>query len=485
MTTPKVGISGFASYLPPNRVQLADWCSWTGDQFEKVRSVVGTSFRMRGANENAYTMAATAVLRLIQQYDIDPQKIGFLALGTESSTDNSAGAVIIKGMVNTALQTLDKPEIQRACEVPEFKHACLGGVYALKAATRYLATDGYGQLAIVVCSDIAEYERASSGEPTQGAGAVAMLVEADAKLLSVDLFTSGSASAYRGPDFRKPFVRFMGQVPGRYKQPHDFPVFNGKYSTTCYVDEVLAAARDLFSRIATKPSRFMRSMRASFLHRPYQRMAETGLAFTFLLALALGDADDRQELLLYASGANVDGDNLITELINQPDVYKLVEDGNITEELYPLSTKVAKHFRNTPQFSELMTELGSLQMKEVGNLYTASLPAWMAAGIESALNQNDDITGQQILTIGYGSGDAAEIIPMEFVEGWRDAAKKIDFAAQLEGAIDISEEDYVSLHDFSADSLITKQNGTFSIKHVGEGNVGYDDRGIEYYEYTA
>lgn len=485
MVRHRIGISGFAGYLPQHRVQLADWCHWTGDQFEKIRSVVGHSFRMRAANENAYTMAATAVLRLIRQYDVDPSRIGFLGLGTESSTDNSAGAVIVKGMVSQALVKLGYPPIRRACEVPEFKHACLGGVYALKAATRYLATDGAGQLAVVVCSDIAEYERASSGEPTQGAGAVAMLVESDAKLLTVNLECSGSSSAYRGPDFRKPFVRFMGQSEGPFMQPRDFPIFNGKYSTTCYVDEVLAAARDLFSRIATKPSRFMRTMVASFLHRPYQRMAETGLAFTFLLALALGDAEDHQELLSYAQGADVDLDRLMTELVSEPEVYQLVEDGNIAEEIYPLSSKVAKHFRSTERFSELMTTYGSSEMKEVGNLYTASLPAWMAAGIESASSQNADLNGREILTIGYGSGDAAEIIPMQFVPGWEDAARKIDFASQLEGAEDITEADYIALHDCEGTAPLANQTGVFVIDRVGDGSVNFDDRGIEYYTYLT
>ena len=485
MASSNIGISGFASYLPPHRVQLAQWCQWSGDQFDKIGSVVGDSFRMRGINENAYTMAATAVMRLINQYQIDPQQIGFLGLGTESSTDNSAGAVLIKGMVNQALRDAGKVEILRACEVPEFKHACLGGVYALKAATRYLATDGHERIAIVVCSDIAEYARASSGEPTQGAGAVAMLIEPQAKLLTVELGTCGSASSYRGPDFRKPFVRFMGQNKGPYMQPRDFPIFNGKYSTTCYIDEVLAAARDLFSRVK-KPSKFMRSMVASFLHRPYQRMAETGLAFTFLLALALGDADDQQELMQYAHGANVDPDKLVTELISETDVYELVTNGNIGKELFPLSSKAAKHFRSTPAFSALLTKLGAEQMKEVGNLYTASLPAWMAAGIENALadstGSSSDIAGQSILTIGYGSGDAAEIIPMTFVKGWRTAASKIAFAKSMAGAADLQEDQYIALHDADETALQTATPGVFRINRVGDGNAAYDDRGIEYYE---
>ena len=68
MSMSAAGISGFAAYLPPHRVQLEDWCRWTGDQWSKIETVVGHSFRIRGANENAYTMAATAVLRLIERY---------------------------------------------------------------------------------------------------------------------------------------------------------------------------------------------------------------------------------------------------------------------------------------------------------------------------------------------------------------------------------------------------------------------------------
>ena len=173
MERKSIGISGLAAYTPPFRVWLEDWCQWTGNQWPKIREVVGRSFRVRGPNQSVYTLAATAVMRLINQYDIDPTRVKFLGLGTESSTDNSAGAIIVKGMVDQALIAQGKPPIARSCEVPEFKHACLGGVYGMKSAIRHLALDGAGGQAIVVCADIAEYARGSSGEPTQGAGAVA------------------------------------------------------------------------------------------------------------------------------------------------------------------------------------------------------------------------------------------------------------------------------------------------------------------------
>ncbi|HEX9852555.1 MAG TPA: hypothetical protein VGA68_06050, partial [Woeseiaceae bacterium] len=206
MNKKSIGISGLSVYVPPFRVWLEDWCNWTGNQWPRVREVVGRSFRVRGPQQSVYTMAATAVMRLIRQYDIDPTRVKFLGLGTESSTDNSAGAIIVKGMVDRALVTQGKPPIARSCEVPEFKHACLGGVYGMKGALRHLALDGAGGQAIVVCADIAEYARGSSGEPTQGAGAIAMLLEENPALAEVDLIHSGSASDYRIIDFRKPML---------------------------------------------------------------------------------------------------------------------------------------------------------------------------------------------------------------------------------------------------------------------------------------
>ncbi|MBX3706192.1 MAG: hydroxymethylglutaryl-CoA synthase family protein [Pseudomonadales bacterium] len=492
MTRPGIGISGFASYIPRYRVRLADWCAWTGDSWDKVRAVIGSGFRMRGPDENAYTMAATAVLRLIDQYQLDPARIGFLALGTESSTDNSAGAVIVKGMVNDALVARGRPPLSRACEVPEFKHACLGGIYALKAAARYLALDGRGRQAIVVSADVAEYARGTSGEPTQGAGAVAMLVTEAPTLLELELELAGSASDYRGPDFRKPFLRFMEQAPTAYAQPRDFPVFNGKYSTTCYIDEVLAAARDMFDRVraactpAERPSRFMRDLAAVFLHRPYQRMAETGLIMSYLLALAVGDAEDLAELARYAEQADVDVDSLVVELTAEPDVYALVREQQLGTELYPLATEVAREFRRAPRFGELMTALGTRQMQEVGNLYTASLPAWLAAGLEEAAQAGRPLDGARILTLGYGSGDAAEAIPMRVVPGWRDAALRIGFAGALADPIDLDEATYHALHDGHATRREhDQQAGVFYIERIGGREASFDDGGIEYYRYRV
>ena len=77
--TEEVGISGFAVYVPPYRVNLESWCRWTDNVWDKTRAVVGHSFRMRGPAQSVYTMAATAVMRLIDRYEINPARVGFLA----------------------------------------------------------------------------------------------------------------------------------------------------------------------------------------------------------------------------------------------------------------------------------------------------------------------------------------------------------------------------------------------------------------------
>ena len=62
MATGEFGISGFAAFTPPYRVQLKDWCDWSGSSWDKTRAVIGNSFRVVGPEHSVYTMAANAVL---------------------------------------------------------------------------------------------------------------------------------------------------------------------------------------------------------------------------------------------------------------------------------------------------------------------------------------------------------------------------------------------------------------------------------------
>ena len=485
-----IGISGLAAYVPPYRVWLEDWCDWTGNHWPKIREVVGRSFRIRGPDQSVYTMAATAVLRLIDQYEVDPTRVKFLGLGTESSGDNSAGAIIVKGMVDRALEARGKAPIARSCEVPEFKHACLGGVYGMKGAIRHLALDGAGSQAIVVCADIAEYARGSSGEPTQGAGAVAMLLEEDPKLAVVDLIGSGSASDYRHIDFRKPMSRFCGQDRSETHQVQDFPVFNGKYSTTCYIDETMHALNDMYDKRGLNPMAYLRSLKTVFMHRPYRRMPETGWAVSYLFALASGNADDRAELASYCYEAGVDPVAVCEEMGGKPAVAALADPERLNLEAYPLTMAALRAFRASRHYRREILDklaLGSDTMLDLGNLYTAALPAWLAAGFEQALDENTLAVGEEVLTLGYGSGDAAEVIPFYMAEGWREATSAIRFADAMKPTYDLDAEQYAAMHDgLAVAGLDYVPRNEFVIDRVGTSEERhFSDLGIEYYRYVG
>jgi hydroxymethylglutaryl-CoA synthase len=320
----------------------------------------------------------------------------------------------------------------------------------MKGAIRHLALDGKGSQAIVVCADIAEYARGSSGEPTQGAGAVAILLEENPQLAVVDLVGSGSASDYRVMDFRKPMLRFCGQDRSESHQVQDFPVFNGKYSTTCYIDETLHAMNDMYEKRGLDAIDYLRSLRTLFMHRPYRRMPETGFALSYLFALGKGNAADRAELASYCYEATVDPHAVRSEMLGEPVVANFANEESLDFEAYPLTMAALQAFRASRHYRREILDklaLGSDTMLDLGNLYTAALPAWLAAGFEQALDEGSLKSGEEVLTLGYGSGDAAEVIPFFMADNWRDATARIAFADAMALTVDLTEAQYQALHD--------------------------------------
>jgi hydroxymethylglutaryl-CoA synthase len=487
----KPGVSAMSAYVPPFRVRLQDWCEWTGNSWDKIQVVVGRSFRVPGRHENVYTMAANAVLRLILQNQIDPQLVGFLGLGTESSTDNATGAVIVRGMVDRALESLGMPRLSRHCEVPEFKHACLGGVYALKAAVRYVSCDAGDKVAIVVCGDVAEYERGSTGEQTQGAGAVAMLVTREAQLFEVDLAHGGSASDYRGPDFRKPFARHFHEAyaPG-VQRLSDFPVFSGKYSTYSYLDETVHAVEDMLRKLNVSAGKYYHSVQSLFFHRPYEMMPVQAMSFLYVRGMARGD-HYQGELRALCEAAKVSADDVIAEALSTPDLFaRVTAEGAEVADPYQATSAVAAVLRKKPEFRALLAQkmnLGAGVVRDLGNLYSAALPVWIAAGFEEGAEQELELTGLPMVAVGYGSGDAAEALPIIPVPGWQQVARRIALKQALSCAIDLTREQYEALHDGrDVPGLHYAPRREFVISHVGERyEPAFQDLGIEYYKYVG
>jgi hydroxymethylglutaryl-CoA synthase len=265
-------------------------------------------------------------------------------------------------------------------------------------------------------------------------------------------------------------------------------VFNGKYSTTCYLDETLYALNDMARRMGRDPSDYYRELAAIFMHRPYHRMPEQSFAMSYLFGLAQDGSRGRAELAQHCERANMPVASVLEEMRSTPNILDLVKDGNIDADAYPLSIQLLKEFRGSKEFSALVAakmSLGSEPMKDIGNVYCAALPAWIAAGLEDAHIRNADLAGRKILAVGYGSGDAAEAIPMTVAEGWRDAAAKIGFEAALEPYQDLTQRQYETLHDTGTAEGLRDPDEGFVIQSIGSSaNPNFSDEGIEYYRFV-
>jgi hydroxymethylglutaryl-CoA synthase len=177
------------------------------------------------------------------------------------------------------------------------------------------------------------------------------------------------------------------------------------------------------------------------------------------------------------------------ETESTPDLYAGVLNGNM-EDPYAATSAVAGILRKKPAFRELLGEkmsLGSEAVKDLGNLYSAALPAWLAAGLEQAAHDDIELLGAPLVAVGYGSGDAAESLPLGVAPDWKAAARHIGFARSLEGAVDLSREQYEGLHDgIPVPDLSYTPRQEFRIARVGKSyDQSFQDLGVEYYEYVT
>lgn len=173
--------------------------------------------------EDTVTLAAEATLSLLQNApEYEPSKIGLLVVGTESGVDRAKPVAI---WVHNLLG------LSASCEVFDVKHACFGGTAALRMASLW-ADANPGRLALVVASDIARYPLNSPGEPTQGAGAVALLLGSCGR--GEEVFT-----------LSKRVGMYAAQVDDFWQPAYlKEAVVRGHYSISCYIESLKRSLED-------------------------------------------------------------------------------------------------------------------------------------------------------------------------------------------------------------------------------------------------
>ena len=86
------------------------------------------------------------------------------------------------------------------------------------------------------------------------------------------------------------------------------------------------------------------------------------------------------------------------------------------------------------------------------------------------------------MLIGYGSGDAAEVLCARTVPGWQQAALRLDSAQALAAAVPLDQAAYERLHD---EGLGPEVGADFVVERVGQQTEGVEDVGVEFYRYVG
>ncbi|MEM1080422.1 MAG: hydroxymethylglutaryl-CoA synthase [Pseudomonadota bacterium] len=176
--------------------------------------------------EDPVTMAVAAGRKALSGFDIDPEQIGTLIVGTETGIDHSKPVAVY------AHELLG---LSQHCRTFETKHACYGAMAGLTASMDWIGCGrARGRKALVIASDIASYGLNTPGEPTQGAGAVAMVVSDAPRLLTID-------PDYIG-DYTRQVMDFWRPLYSKYA------VADGHYSIECYLDALVGALNDATSQ---------------------------------------------------------------------------------------------------------------------------------------------------------------------------------------------------------------------------------------------
>ncbi len=243
-----VGIDGLAFSGPAAYVELSDLATARGVDPAKFTKGLG-QHRMAIASpcEDTVTMAVEAGAQALEAFDVDPEEIGTLIVGTETGVDHSKPV---------AVYVHDLLGLDACCRTFETKHACYGAMAGLTSSMDWIASGrARGRKALVIASDIANYGLGTPGEPTQGAGAVAMVVSQQPRLLEIQPASIG--------DYTRQVMDFWRPLYSKYA------LADGQYSIQCYLDALSAARND-----AVGPRQdLIAGLQACLYHVPFVKMA--------------------------------------------------------------------------------------------------------------------------------------------------------------------------------------------------------------------
>ncbi len=424
------GIDDIAIYVPRLFVDARDFAKARGMDPDKLQRGLGVSqMAIVDTNQDPACMAANACLRLIERNKLSPKDIGRLYVATESSLDESKA---MNSYVIGMLEQIYGDDSLEHCGGIECKFACVSGSYALYDNSNWIrAGEAEGKYAIVVVSDIAKYDLGSSGEYTQGAGAVAMLLSDTPRIMTFDPKVT-STSIKNEYDFYRPFGK-------------ETPIVNGQYSNLLYMIQVKKALMAYREKALStgliklqEGETILDYIDFINMHLPYSNMGKKALAY-----------------LLRHEWRSMPYWKKIIEKMGMVEPAPKDPRGTIESiladaEFMAKDHEFTKRFTQTEEFQEVYdAKLASslIASRIVGNLYTASLYMGFRSCLEFEFQKGTDLEGKRFGFGSYGSGSSAMVFSGVIMPTYKEVVKDMNLESEIGARVKISLEKYEEIHE--------------------------------------
>ncbi|MEY2924604.1 MAG: hypothetical protein RLZZ337_1152 [Bacteroidota bacterium] len=410
------GIHDLAFKAPALYLPIQDLAEARGIEADKLRFGLGLqNMSVCDANEDVVSLAAASVIQLLRQNpEIKPSEIGRIYVGTESSIDGAKPiATYVHHLVAEYFENngVSAKELMH-CDVVDMTFACIGAVDAMHNSLAWLKSEP-DKVAIVVSADIANYDLGSSGEYTQGAGAIAVLLKENPDLLVIgDKWGVATKSEH---DFFKP-IRLKVEEEEIVSIHDEKPIFDGQFSNTTYQNRITEAWKHF-----STDNHFSDYSNLVF-HLPYAFHGRR-----IITSLLIDDLKTTNQLASFAQDLDSNSTDFI-KLFSKTDYYK---------------HWVKQH-----------VAAGEKLSSEMGNLYTASIFLCLM----SSLMYGEISEGDKFLFFAYGSGSKAKVFEGQISADYAKKINQWNVEEQLKWRRQINFETYLQLRNNQVASPISDIN---------------------------
>lgn len=198
-----IGIDLIGFYAPSLYIELTDLATYR--QIDPNKLLIGlgqTQMAICPLTQDAISMAANASLPILTKTDL--KAIDLVIFTTESGVDYSkSAATYIHGLLG----------INPRARAIEMKHACYSATAAIQLARGHIALHPDKKV-LILASDISRYGLNVGAESTQGAGAIALLMSQNPRLLVIE--PEASYHTEHIYDFWKPNYSDVALVDGPF-----------------------------------------------------------------------------------------------------------------------------------------------------------------------------------------------------------------------------------------------------------------------------